>query len=246
MKAQREEFLQASQKNSDWVAAAVQRFKEFTPEAQQKQSQAIFEKLGKFSDFTKQTDERVAKLTNDIVYVRKQNLTMDSQLEHICQHLGAKAAGSGGGGSFASATAEKKDSGPYVSPHKRGLRNFSSGIDDTSHHDEEEEEDSLIRLNLESGRTVLFTDKGSGTPISGVEAPTAAVADLPPSGADLLEQIKQIIRTEIGSPSANLQYRNPFPDHIANSEWTRGYKPIKFTSFSGEGSEDAATHISRF
>ena len=67
-----------------------------------------------------------------------------------------------------------------------------------------------------------------------------------PTGADMMEQIRQLIRTEIGGPSTNLQYRNPFPDHVANSEWPRGYKPIKFTSFSGERSEDAATHISRF
>lgn len=133
-----------------------------------------------------------------------------------------------------------------MSPHKRGLRNFSSGIDDTSHHDDEEEDDSLIKLSLELGRKVLFTDKNPGTPTGGVETVTTAAADLPPSGTDLLEQIKQIIRTEIGGPSANLQYRNPFSDHIANSQWPRVYKPIKFTLFSGEGLEDAATHISRF
>ena len=33
---------------------------------------------------------------------------------------------------------------------------------------------------------------------------------------------------------------------MAVAEWPKGYKLIKFTTFSGEGSEDAVTHISRF
>lgn len=80
------------------------------------------------------------------------------------------------------------------------------------------------------------------TPISGVEAPIQAAT----SEVDFLEKIKQLIRTEIGGPSASRTYRNPYPDHIAASQWPKGYKPIKFTTFLGEGSKDAATHISRF
>ncbi|KAL6225626.1 hypothetical protein ACLB2K_004475 [Fragaria x ananassa] len=38
----------------------------------------------------------------------------------------------------------------------------------------------------------------------------------------------------------------PYPDYVASADWPQNYKSIRFTPFSGEGSEDAATHISRF
>lgn len=104
----------------------------------------------------------------------------------------------------------------------------------------------VIRLNLDLGRRDFFSEKSSGTLVNGVEAPTCGGSDSFPSSTDLLVQIKQIMRTEIGGPSTSLTYRSPYLDHVAASEWPKGYKPIKFTTFAGEGSEDAATNISRF
>ncbi|KAK9951609.1 hypothetical protein M0R45_007047 [Rubus argutus] len=104
------------------------------------------------------------------------------------------------------------------------------------------------RLTLEPAVKVLFTERHTRTvtneptaPVGGANLQAAPIPDM-----DFLEQIKQLIRTEIGGPSASLTYRSPYPDYVAVAEWPKGYKPIKFTTFSGEGSEDAATHISRF
>lgn len=106
----------------------------------------------------------------------------------------------------------------------------------------------VARISLKPSKRILFSERSLGTSVSGVEAPISGANDSAsfPTGAEFLEQVKQLIRIEIGGSSASLQYRNSFPDNVANSEWPRGYKTIKFTSFSGEGSEDDATHISRF
>lgn len=106
----------------------------------------------------------------------------------------------------------------------------------------------MAKISLYLTRRILFSERTSDTPADVVGTPANGANISVPflTGAEFLEQVKQLIRTEISGPSASLQYRNPFPDYVANSEWPKGYKPIKFTSFSGEGFEDAATHISRF
>lgn len=61
-----------------------------------------------------------------------------------------------------------------------------------------------------------------------------------------MEKIKRLIRIEIKGPTTSLICRNSYLDHVAASKWPKDYKPIKFTTFSGEGSEDATIHIFRF
>ncbi|KAL6125928.1 hypothetical protein ACLB2K_073979 [Fragaria x ananassa] len=52
--------------------------------------------------------------------------------------------------------------------------------------------------------------------------------------------------TELRELGVNLTYHTPYPDYVAGVDWPQNYRSIRFTPFSGEGSEDAATHISRF
>ncbi|KAL6208348.1 hypothetical protein ACLB2K_019299 [Fragaria x ananassa] len=61
-----------------------------------------------------------------------------------------------------------------------------------------------------------------------------------------LQQLITEFRTELRDPGVNLTYQTPFLNYVAGADWPLNYRNICFTIFSGEGSEDAATHISRF
>lgn len=78
----------------------------------------------------------------------------------------------------------------------------------------------MARISLNPTRRILFSERNEGTPASGVEALVSGARNVSalPKGAEFLKQVKQLIRTEIGSPTASLQYRNPFLDYVTNSE----------------------------
>ncbi|KAL6129035.1 hypothetical protein ACLB2K_072388 [Fragaria x ananassa] len=57
---------------------------------------------------------------------------------------------------------------------------------------------------------------------------------------------KKDVETRLRESGVNLTYESPFPDYVAGADWPLNYRNILFTPFSGEGSEDAVTHISRF
>ncbi|KAL6209266.1 hypothetical protein ACLB2K_020208 [Fragaria x ananassa] len=61
-----------------------------------------------------------------------------------------------------------------------------------------------------------------------------------------LQQLRTEFRTELRDTGVNLTYQTPYLDYVAGADWPQNYRNIHFTPFSGEGSEDAATYISRF
>lgn len=148
MQTQREEFQQDFQKTSDETSAALQLLKDFGPEAYQKHVKEIYSKISDHSEASKHTSEWVDKLTSEFFHVKRQNLTMSSQLEHICQHLGIKAAENNGGGGFSVRFIEARSAEPYVHPHRREQVNSSSVVADTPPCNEENDM-PVIRLNLD-------------------------------------------------------------------------------------------------
>lgn len=185
----------------------------------------------------------MTKIALDVIDIRKQNLHMEVTLEQIGQHLGLQAPSVEGQAFPTTGTRE-----PYRPPPLRdGSRadSFASPLptDSATPLPNQSNNANVAKLTLEPAARVLFSERRSRAaaneptaPVSGANFQAAPLPDM-----DLFDQIRQLIRTEIGGPSASLTYRSPYPDYVAVAEWPKGYKPIRFTTFLGEGSEDAAT-----
>lgn len=144
------------------------------------------------TEASKRTTEYIDKLTIDFFNVKRQNLTISSQLGYICQHLGITVANNASGGGFSSSFTDPPGSEPYVHPNKWEPVN-SLTIEGTPPWNEESSSPA-IRLDLGLNKTVIFSENNSGTPANGVGAPICGVSDSPLLGVELLEQIKQIIK----------------------------------------------------
>lgn len=86
----------------------------------------MFSKISDYADATKRTSKRVDKLTSEFLQVKRQSLTMGSQLEHICQHLGAKVRDNNAIGGFSVGFFGPRPNGPYVPPNMRGAKNSTN------------------------------------------------------------------------------------------------------------------------
>ena len=68
----------------------------------------------------------------------------------------------------------------------------------------------------------------------------------PVTVADWRQIISSIVEEQTGKGDADLQYRDPYPNSVAQRPFPRGFKNIVFTTFSGETREDATTNMARF
>ncbi|KAL6124870.1 hypothetical protein ACLB2K_077378 [Fragaria x ananassa] len=68
----------------------------------------------------------------------------------------------------------------------------------------------------------------------------------PVTAADWHQLISNIVKEQTEKCDADLQYRNPYPDSVAQYRFPHGFKNIVFTTFSGEIREDATTHMTCF
>ena len=70
----------------------------------------------------------------------------------------------------------------------------------------------------------------------------------PPPGPEFArrEEVEEMIR--LANPRAQIDgvYEGPFLPHIMLAPFPRGYKNIIFSTFSGEDTENATTHLARF
>ena len=66
------------------------------------------------------------------------------------------------------------------------------------------------------------------------------------TAADWRQLISAIVKEQSGKSDSDLQYRDPYPDSVAQYPFPHGFKNIVFTTFSGDTKEDAATHMARF
>ncbi|KAL6214012.1 hypothetical protein ACLB2K_013450 [Fragaria x ananassa] len=79
-----------------------------------------------------------------------------------------------------------------------------------------------------------------------VPQPAVRLEDIQGIYDHALQQLRTKFRTELRDPGVNLTYQTPYPDYVVGTDWPQKYMNIRFTPFSREGSEDAATHILRF
>lgn len=80
---------------------------------------------------------------------------------------------------------------PYVPPNRKWAGNPSSDALETPPQNETDDI-PVARISLDPSSRILFSEKSSGTPVTGVEAPINGANSFAhfPTGAEFLEQVK--------------------------------------------------------
>ncbi|XP_062014461.1 uncharacterized protein LOC133730992 [Rosa rugosa] len=60
------------------------------------------------------------------------------------------------------------------------------------------------------------------------------------------EEVEEMIRAVNQRPNLEETYQGPFPQHILQAHYPRGYKTITLSTFSGEDVESAMAHLIKF
>lgn len=119
------------------------------------QVEKIYSKIANHSKASKCTSERIDKMVSEFLQIRKQNLTMGSKLEHICQHLGVTAGENNGGGGFSVSFYGPKNNEPYRPPNMREVGNSLNTALETPFLNEGNGI-PVTRTSLDPSKRVLF------------------------------------------------------------------------------------------